>query len=185
MPGPLEAIVPLLVLLCLWDPVDLMVFEVPLGSPGGSDGKESDFHAGDPGSIPWSGRSPCLRILRAEEPSTLADQGTIRVSGQSYQDSQSVGILRFCVKAMPSLAESYSSSEKQLQADRMSNDGHKCLCGQSCLSACVLSEAPSQNASSNASGWMMEMVNLGLRPRESRRHKSRTDREEPHIATFF
>ena len=28
------------------------------GFPGGSDGKESDCHAGDPGSIPGSGRSP-------------------------------------------------------------------------------------------------------------------------------
>ena len=26
--------------------------------PGGSDGKASDYHAGDPGSIPGSGRSP-------------------------------------------------------------------------------------------------------------------------------
>ena len=26
--------------------------------PGGSDGKESAFHAGDPGSIPQSGRPP-------------------------------------------------------------------------------------------------------------------------------
>ena len=27
-------------------------------SPGGSDGKESVHHAGDPGSVPGSGRSP-------------------------------------------------------------------------------------------------------------------------------
>ena len=26
--------------------------------PGGSDGKASAYNAGDPGSIPWSGRSP-------------------------------------------------------------------------------------------------------------------------------
>ena len=29
-----------------------------MGSPGGSDGKESACNAGDPGSIPGSGRSP-------------------------------------------------------------------------------------------------------------------------------
>src|SRR5574341_1343706 len=30
----------------------------PVGFPGGSDGKESACNAGDPGSIPGSGRSP-------------------------------------------------------------------------------------------------------------------------------
>ena len=38
-----------------------MYFSPPLrlkGFPGGSDGKESAFNAGDPGSIPGSGRSP-------------------------------------------------------------------------------------------------------------------------------
>ena len=30
----------------------------PLGFPGGSDGKASAWNAGDPGSIPGSGRSP-------------------------------------------------------------------------------------------------------------------------------
>ena len=29
-----------------------------VGFPGGSDGKESTYNAGDPGSIPGSGRSP-------------------------------------------------------------------------------------------------------------------------------
>ena len=29
-----------------------------LGFPGGSDGKASDYNAGDPGSIPGSGSSP-------------------------------------------------------------------------------------------------------------------------------
>ena len=29
-----------------------------MGFPGGSDGKESAWNAGDPGSIPGSGRSP-------------------------------------------------------------------------------------------------------------------------------
>ena len=95
------------------------------------------------------------------------------------------GTLRFCVKAMPSLAESYSSSEKQLQADWMFNDGAQVPTGPELPVTCVLSENPSQNAGSNASGWMMEMANLGLRPSESRRHISRTDKEEPHITTFF
>ena len=31
---------------------------LPMGFPGGSDGKESAYKAGDPGSIPGSGRSP-------------------------------------------------------------------------------------------------------------------------------
>ena len=31
---------------------------VPMGFPGGSDGKESACNVGDPGSIPGSGRSP-------------------------------------------------------------------------------------------------------------------------------
>ena len=29
-----------------------------MGFPGGSDGKESACHTGDPGSVPGSGRSP-------------------------------------------------------------------------------------------------------------------------------
>ena len=29
-----------------------------MGFPGGSEGKASACNAGDPGSIPWSGRSP-------------------------------------------------------------------------------------------------------------------------------
>ena len=33
-------------------------FEVVLGFPGGSVGKASAYNAGDPGSIPGSGRSP-------------------------------------------------------------------------------------------------------------------------------
>ena len=50
-----------------------------MGFPGGSDGKESACNAGDPGSIPGSGRSPgegngnplqysCLGNLMDEEP---------------------------------------------------------------------------------------------------------------------
>ena len=50
-----------------------------MGFPGGSDGKESACNAGDPGSIPGSGRSPgegngnplqysCLGNLLDEEP---------------------------------------------------------------------------------------------------------------------
>ena len=34
------------------------LFGVRVGFPGGSDGKASAYHAGDPGSIPGSGRSP-------------------------------------------------------------------------------------------------------------------------------
>ena len=33
-----------------------------LGFPGGSDGKASDYNAGDPGSIPGSERSPGGRL---------------------------------------------------------------------------------------------------------------------------
>ena len=29
-----------------------------MGFPGGSDGKKSDLNAGDPGLIPWLGKSP-------------------------------------------------------------------------------------------------------------------------------
>ena len=35
-----------------------MVIVEPMGFPGGSVGKESTCNAGDPGSIPGSGRSP-------------------------------------------------------------------------------------------------------------------------------
>ena len=39
--------------------IKAMVFPVVvMGFPGGSDGKESSCNAGDPGSIPGSGRSP-------------------------------------------------------------------------------------------------------------------------------
>ena len=33
-------------------------YDVLMGFPGGSDGKESDCNVGDPGSIPGLGRSP-------------------------------------------------------------------------------------------------------------------------------
>ena len=53
-----------------------------MGFPGGSDGKESTCNAGDPGSIPGSGRSPgeghgyplqyfCLENPWTEEPGGL------------------------------------------------------------------------------------------------------------------
>ena len=35
-----------------------MFFVITLDFPGGSDGKASAYSAGDPGSIPGSGRSP-------------------------------------------------------------------------------------------------------------------------------
>ena len=53
-----------------------------MGFPGSSDGKASDYNAGDPGSIPGSGRSPgegngntlqypCLENLMDKEPGRL------------------------------------------------------------------------------------------------------------------
>ena len=58
--------------------------------PGGSDGKESAYNVGDPGSIPGSGRSPgegngnrlqysCWRIPWTEEPGGLQSTGSQRV----------------------------------------------------------------------------------------------------------
>ena len=41
----------------VWIHVYLLCYHTT-GFPGGSDGKESAFNAGDPGSIPGSGRSP-------------------------------------------------------------------------------------------------------------------------------
>ena len=34
------------------------MYKFKVGFPGGSDGKESTYNAGDPGSAPGSGRSP-------------------------------------------------------------------------------------------------------------------------------
>ena len=34
------------------------LYHLYMGFPGGSDGKASALNVGDPGSIPWSGRSP-------------------------------------------------------------------------------------------------------------------------------
>ena len=56
------------------------------GFPGGSDGKESTCHAGDPGSVPGWGRSPgegngndysilAWEIAWAEEPGRLQSMG--------------------------------------------------------------------------------------------------------------
>ena len=61
-----------------------------MGFPSGSDGKESACRAGDPGSIPGSGRSPgrgngnplqysFWRIPWAEEPGRLQSMGSQRV----------------------------------------------------------------------------------------------------------
>ena len=63
---------------------------IHLGFPGGSEGKESACNAGDPGSIPGSGRSPgegngyplqysCLEDLWAEETGELQSMGSQRV----------------------------------------------------------------------------------------------------------
>ena len=58
--------------------------------PGGSDGKASAYNVGDPGSIPWSGRSPgegngnplqysCLENSWMEKPGRLQSMGSQRV----------------------------------------------------------------------------------------------------------
>ena len=58
--------------------------------PGGSDGKASAYNAGDPGSIPGSGRSPgegnathssilACRIPWMEEPGRIHSMGSQRV----------------------------------------------------------------------------------------------------------
>ena len=60
------------------------------GFPGGSNGKESAYDVGDPGSIPGSGRSPgegngsplqysSWRIPWMEEPGRLQSMGSKRV----------------------------------------------------------------------------------------------------------
>ena len=59
------------------------------GFPGGSDGKESVYNAGDLGSIPGSGRSPgemaihsstiAWKIPWTEEPDRLQSMGSHRV----------------------------------------------------------------------------------------------------------
>ena len=60
------------------------------GFPGGSDSKASAYNAGDPGSIPGSGRSPgegngnplqfsCLENLRTEESGRLQSMRSQRV----------------------------------------------------------------------------------------------------------
>ena len=67
--------------MCLWH---------ILGFPGGSDGKASACNAGDPGSIPGSGRSLekemathsstlAWKIPRVEEPGRLQPMGSQRV----------------------------------------------------------------------------------------------------------
>ena len=64
--------------------------QVALNFPGGSDGKVSAYNAGDPGSIPGSGRSPgegngnplqysCLENPIDEEPDRLQSMGSRRV----------------------------------------------------------------------------------------------------------
>ena len=58
-----------------------------MGLPGGSDGKASAYNAGDPGSIPGSGRSPGAgngnplhwKIPWTEAPGRLQSTGSQRV----------------------------------------------------------------------------------------------------------
>ena len=68
----------------------LFPIRVPLGFPGGSDGKESACNAGDPGLIPGLRRSPgegngnpvqysCLENPMDEEPGVLQFMGLQRV----------------------------------------------------------------------------------------------------------
>ena len=65
---------------------------LPIGFPGGSDGKMSAYNVGDPGSIPGSGRSPdqekemathssilAWKIPWTEEPGRLQSVGLQRV----------------------------------------------------------------------------------------------------------
>ena len=56
--------------------------------PGGSDGKASAYNAGDPGSIPGSGRSPGWKIPWMEEPgrlqSTVSQRVQTRLSDYHY-----------------------------------------------------------------------------------------------------
>ena len=63
---------------------------LPQGFPGGLDGKASVYSAGDPGSIPGSGRSPekgnrthssilAWRISWTEEPGELQFHGAARI----------------------------------------------------------------------------------------------------------
>ena len=63
------------------------LFAKTLDFPGGSDGKVSVYNAGDPGSIPWSGRSPgegmaihsstiAWKIPWTEEPGRLQSVGS-------------------------------------------------------------------------------------------------------------
>ena len=70
--------------------MELVGHVVTLGFPGGSDGKVSACNAGDPGSIPGSGRSPgegngnhsstlAWKIPWTEEPCRLQSMGSQRV----------------------------------------------------------------------------------------------------------
>ena len=71
-------------------PTDCYVWGLLPSFLGGSDIKESAYHARDPASIPVSGRSPgkgnaypfqnsCLRIPWTEEPGSLQSMGPQRV----------------------------------------------------------------------------------------------------------
>ena len=65
-------------------------YKITQGFPGGSDGKQSAWNAGDPVSIPGLGRSPeeengyplqysCLEIEWTEEPGGLQSMGLQRI----------------------------------------------------------------------------------------------------------
>ena len=72
------------------DKKDLKYIHIKMDFPGGSDGKESAYNVGDPGSIPGSGRYPgegngnplqysCLENSMTEEPGGLQSMGSQRV----------------------------------------------------------------------------------------------------------
>ena len=76
-----------------------------VGFPGGSDGEESAYNAGDPGSIPGSGRSPgkgngnplqhlTWRIPWTEEPCGLQFVGLEKIRHNRETDADHISSLK-------------------------------------------------------------------------------------------
>ena len=91
----------------IWGPPD-----PNMGFPGGSDGKESTCNAGDPGSIPGSGRSPeegkgnplqysCLEIPLTEERGGLQSLGSQGVGPTAWLTLLQCGHLDWMASAKP------------------------------------------------------------------------------------
>ena len=62
-----------------------------MGFPGGSDSKESTYNAGDPGSIPGSGRSPGAKEWRPTPvflPGGSMDRGAWRATVHGVAERQ-------------------------------------------------------------------------------------------------